>query len=172
MSVYSIVDAASSWTAIPFAVVGFGVTLVQVRKTRSAAESARAAAEDVRQTISRSSLLVLIPQLHRAEEQLERSVRDRSIDLSISWLSTWRWQAGQVRGLLDEENPTEREMVVSLQASIAAAASAKSKLIDTDSPDVVSITRNARQAMSKVTSGLGAMASTYGMQSGGSGNAG
>ncbi|MEU9643850.1 hypothetical protein [Streptomyces sp. NPDC048188] len=170
MSFYSIVDAASTWTAIPLAGLGFGITIFQTYKAKSAAESARIAAEGVREGISRASLLVLIPQLHRIEDQFERSVRDRSLDLTIAWLSTWRWQAGQVRGFLDEDEPTQREMITLLQASISAAASAKARLIDEDSPNVVLATKNARQAMSKVTSGLGAMASTHGMQAGGNGS--
>ncbi|MEU6010225.1 hypothetical protein [Streptomyces sp. NPDC047453] len=170
MSFYSVVDAASTWTAIPFASIGFGITIYQTYKAKNAAESAQLAAENVRESISKASLLVLLPQLHRAEEQLERSVRDRSLDLTISWLSTWRWQAGQVRGLLDDADPSQREMIISLQASISAAASAKSKLIEVDSPDIVAITKTARQSVGKVISALGAMTSALGMQAGGVGN--
>ncbi|MCZ4508306.1 hypothetical protein O3Q52_08835 [Streptomyces sp. ActVer] len=167
MSFYSIVDSAATWTSIPFAIIGFGVTIRQTTKAKTAAEHASKAAQDVRENISRASLLVLIPQLHRAEEQLERAVRDQSVDLVLSWLSTWRWQAGQARGLLDEGDQLQRTVIILLQESITSASSAKSKLIDGSTPNVVSATRGARTAVGKVTSELGAMAAIYGLQAGG-----
>ncbi|WP_159024449.1 hypothetical protein [Streptomyces scabiei] len=127
---------------------------------------AEQSAKEAKERIGRSSLLVLLPQLHRAEEQLERAVRDGSVELTISWLSTWRWQAGQMRGLLNELDPLQREIAVALQASISSATSAKEKLISNSNPDVVSATRSVRAAMGKVTGELGAMASSHGMQSG------
>ncbi|MER6035473.1 hypothetical protein ABT133_16380 [Streptomyces sp. NPDC001835] len=166
MGISSFVDAASTWSSIPLAVAGFGVTIWQTIKAKKAAEMAQMSAQEATDRISRSSLLVLLPQLHRAEEQLERAVRDGSVELTISWLYTWRWQAGQVRGLLDESDPIQREMATSLQASISSATSAKEKLIANSSPDIVTATRTVRAAVGKVTGELGAMASSHGMQAG------
>lgn len=166
VGIYSFVDAASTWSAIPLALSGFGVTIWQTTKAKRAAEMASRSAQEAKERIGRSSLLVLLPQLHRAEEQLERAVRDGSVELTISWLSTWRWQASQMRGLLDESDPPQREIAVSLQASISSATSAKEKLISNSAPDVVTSTRSVRTAMGKVTGELGAMASSQGMQSG------
>jgi hypothetical protein len=170
VSLSSFIDSANTWTSIPFAVIGFGVTIWQTTKAKTAAELANKAAQDVRENIGRASLLVLIPQLHRAEEQLERAVRDQSVDLVLSWLSTWRWQAGQARGLLNENDQLQRDVIISLQESIAAASSAKSKLIDGAAPNVILATRAVRTAVSKVTSELGAMAASYGLQVGANGD--
>ncbi|QCW77449.1 hypothetical protein EQG64_08005 [Streptomyces sp. S6] len=166
MGIYSFVDAASTWSAIPLTLSGFGVTVWQTTKAKKAAEMAARSAQEAKERIGRSSLLVLLPQLHRAEEQLERAVRDGSVELTISWLSTWRWQASQMRGLLDESDPPQRDIATSLQASISSATSAKEKLISNSNPDVITSTRSVRAAMGKVTGELGAMASSQGMQSG------
>ncbi|MFF0550255.1 hypothetical protein ACFYUL_14950 [Streptomyces sp. NPDC004311] len=166
MDLNAVIEVVANWSAIPVAAAGFFFTIKQTIKARHAAEMAQKSAEDARDRISRSSLLVLLPQLHRAEDQMERAVRDGSVELAISWLSTWRWQASQVRGLLDEADPQQRVLADSLQASISAAASAKEKLMSNGSPDVVVATRAVRAAVGKVTGELGALASSHGMQAG------
>ncbi|MEU5136289.1 hypothetical protein [Streptomyces californicus] len=168
MSFYTLIDGAATVTSIPFAVVGFGVTIWQSRKAQSAAEAARDAARSAADSISRASLLVLIPQMQRVEEELERAVRDKSTDLALSWLSTWRWQAGQARGFLSSSTADEVEVLTALQASVTAARSAKAKLIETQTVDIVVATKQALSAIGKVTGELGALAASYGIQMGGS----
>ncbi|MFD4725006.1 hypothetical protein ACFWNW_07960 [Streptomyces seoulensis] len=167
MSLYSSIDVAATVTSIPFAVVGFGVTIWQSRQAKNAAEAARDAAREATDNISRASLLVLIPQMHRVEEELERAVRDKSVDLALSWLSTWRWQAGQARGFLSSSTADEVEVLSALQASVTAARSSKAKLIDSQGVDIVAATKQALSAIGKVTGELGALAASYGIQMGG-----
>lgn len=149
------------------AALGFGLTIWQTTKARKSADAAKKAARDTAHGISRASLLVLIPQMQRVEEELEQAVRDKSVDLTISWLSTWRWQAGQARGFLNSSSTDQQKMLDDLQSSVTAARGAKSKLIETTGPpDVVACTKQVRQAIGRVTGELGTLAASYGIQVG------
>ena len=172
MSFYSAYEVATTVTGIPFAVVGFGITIYQSRKAKTAAEAARDAARESAHNMRRASLLVLIPQMQRVEEELEQAVQNAAVGMSISWLSTWRWQAGQARGFLTSAATAtvNQQVLSSLQASVTAARSAKAKLIEVPSPDVVAATRQARQAIGRATEELSAIAATYGIQLGSSTN--
>jgi hypothetical protein len=173
VSVYSTIEVATTLTGMPFAVVGFGITIYQSMKAKSAAESARDAAREAAGNMRRASLLVLIPQMQRVEDELEQAVRGGSVSLSISWLSTWRWQAGQARGFLAaaEDQSANQGTLIALQASMTAARNAKAKLIESSaSPDVVVATRAARGSIGKATEELSALAANYGIQLGSSTN--
>jgi hypothetical protein len=164
MSVNSVVELAAAYATIPLAIVGFGFTIYQISKTRKAAEAAADAARSTQYGIIRNSLLILIPQLQRVEEELERAVRAESDDLVVTWLSNWRWQAGQVRGLLAQASPQNRKVLSSLQSSIAMAAQVKSAIIDGPLEELPIITKAARDAIADVTNELGALAATQGVQ--------
>lgn len=152
-------------STIPLALIGFGFTLWQVRKTRTAAEAARDAAKNAQRGIGRGSLLVLIPQLQRTEEELERAVRSGYSDIAMSWLGTWRWQAGQLRGLINVAS-TDRAVLRAIQASVVAAAEAKTELVGSIGVDLVIATKDVRTAIAAVTNQLGELAVVQGMQMG------
>jgi hypothetical protein len=162
---YWIVEHVSTISVIPLAIVGFGITWWQIHKTRTAAEAARDAARDTQHGIGRGSLLVLIPQLQRTEEELERAVRSGHHDIALSWLGTWRWQAGQLRGLINVTS-TERDTLKSIQESVVAAADAKAELIASAEADLVIATQDVRTAIAAVTNELGELAVVQGMQIG------
>jgi hypothetical protein len=170
MSLNSYVELASAYSAIPFALAGFGFTIWQIVKTRTAAESALDAARSAQHSIVRNSLLMLIPQLQRVEEELERAVRTQSEDSVVTWLSSWRWQAGQVRGFLAEASPHNKQVLSALQSSIAMAAQVKSAIIDGPLEDLPIITKAARDAIADVTNELGALAAMQGARIGASDN--
>lgn len=159
----SVLDAVNGVTAIPFAVVGFGVTFWQLRKTKDAANAASDAARRAQRQISRGNILMLLPQIQRIEDELERAIQLDQVQLAISWLATWRWQAGQLRGLLPNENNQRRRLHRSLQASISVAAETKIRLLDpAQASDLVAITNAVRAAIAAVTNELGALAVEYG----------
>jgi hypothetical protein len=166
VSVTTIVGDVAAYTAIPFALIGFGATIWQTTKARNAAEAARDAAKAAQSSISRNSLLMLIPQLQRVEDELERAVQIESAELAITWLSSWRWQAGQVRGFLGRSSAENKRILRALQSSISMAAQVKSAIIDGSPDDLASITRSARKAIADVTNEIGALAATQGVQIG------
>lgn len=170
MSVNDAVTLAAAYTAIPFALIGFGITIRQASKAKTAAEAARDAAKMTQSALARNSLLVLIPQLQRVEEELERAVQTDSADLIITWLSNWRWQAGQVRGLLSKSSSENRKILKSLQSSIAISAKAKSDIIDGTVEELAISTKAVRDAIAEVTNELGALAALQGIAIGESTN--
>ena len=166
MSFNDLLSLASAYTAIPLALIGFSVTIWQTVRARSAAEAARDAAKVAQTALARNSLLVLIPQLQRVEEELERSVQIDSGDLAVTWLSNWRWQAGQVRGLLGKPTSENKRLLKALQSSISISAKVKSDIIDGTMDELTIATKVAREAIADVTSELGTLAATQGMQMG------
>jgi hypothetical protein len=170
LDLYWYIEHVSAITAIPLAVVGFGFTLWQVRKTRTAAEAAQRAAERAQRGIGRSTLLLLIPQLQRAEEELDRAVETGQQNLVLLWLATWRWQAGQLRGLLKVAAPDERTILRSIQESIVATVDLKNSLLGIPGSDLIAATKEAREAIAAVTNGLGELAVVQGIQMGRAGD--
>jgi hypothetical protein len=154
-------------SAIPVAVVGFGATIWQTRRARTAAEAARRAAQASRVAMGRASLLVLLPQLHRVEEELERAVRSDGVDLVFVWLGTWRWQAAQTRGLLNIASPREKKVLKLLQTSIMAASTTKAEILTDPQSDLLISTKAVRESISLVTNELGTLAIEQGLNAGG-----
>jgi hypothetical protein len=164
---YAFVEHATTITAIPLAIIGFGFTLWQVRKTRKAAEAARDAAGLAQRGIGRGNLLVLIPQLQRVEDELERAIHSGHQELALTWIGTWRWQAGQLRGLIQVTAPTNRKMLKAIQTSMVAASDAKASLVSEKTIDLAAETKGVMSAIAAVTVDLGEIAVIQGMRVGG-----
>ncbi|MEU1604127.1 hypothetical protein [Micromonospora matsumotoense] len=168
MNVLGLIGHIADISAVPIALAGFSVTFYQIKKTRKAAEAAEGAARNSQAAIGRSNLLVLIPQLQRVEEELDRAVRDASKPVVISSLQAWRWQAGQVRGLLQVGKLAKRDLLVDIQDSVSAASQAQSELTGSGGELSLAVaTKDARDAIAKVTNELGAVATVQGIQAGG-----
>ena len=163
---YWYIEHAAAIAAIPLAIAGFGFTLWQIRKARTAAEAARDAAKEAQRGIGRGTLLLLIPQLQRTEDEVERAIGDGKQDLMFSWLAIWRWQASQLRGLLKVAAPDERGILKAIQKSMVATADLKTELFGIQNSDLVDATREVRTAITAVTNGLGELAVVQGMQIG------
>ncbi|MFC8454607.1 hypothetical protein [Kitasatospora sp. NPDC057223] len=163
MSFYDLVDHVATITSIPFAVIGFAITIWQTWKARTAAEKAQEAAEVMRDRITRSSLVMLIPQLTRVEDEIDRAVSDGNVRLAISWINTWRWQAGQVKGLLQAAQADDPKIMKALQASIVASGEAKNALL-AGSSDLYADSAVMRRTISRASGELSSLAAIYGMQ--------
>jgi hypothetical protein len=157
---YDLVEHAATITAIPLALAGFGATIWQTTRARKAAEAASAAATSAKVQMSRANLLLLIPQLQKAEEELERAVTERSLSASIYWLSAWRWQAGLLRAYLSITAPSDRKVLKLIQSSLTIAGSTKNGLVGNISADLIKDTLAVRDAIVLVTTELGALAAT------------
>ncbi len=148
--------AANAWTAIPLAVVGFVVAIIQATRAVGKAEAARIAANAASDKINSNLILVLLPQLTQLEANLEWAIR-WALDHGdknplIHYLGAWRWQASQARGHLDEKK--DETMMSRLQTSIAIAADTKIALQE-PTADVMKRTRGMMQAVAEVTGSIG-----------------
>lgn len=165
VSIYSVIDAVTTVSGIPLALAGFGATFWQSRGAKKAAEQARDAAESTRERLIRSSLISLIHQLGKTEEELDQAVREGEIKVAISWINTWKWQASQAKGLIKASSSDEQKVLRTLQTSIVAAGQAKNTLISNPT-DLVSDTASVRGSIVKVTGEIGHLAATLGFQIG------
>ncbi|MEZ3179931.1 hypothetical protein KYY02_14930 [Streptomyces pimonensis] len=165
MTFYEIVDVVTTSLGIPLSLAGFGLTFWQARGAKKAAEQARDAAQSTRERIIRSSLIALIHQLIKTEEELDRAVHEGEPRVAISWINTWKWQASQARGLLKASDSDEQKIMRGLQTSIVAAGEAKNILISNPG-DLVADTANVRTSIVKVTGELSSLAASLGFQIG------
>ncbi|WP_435233013.1 hypothetical protein [Micromonospora aurantiaca (nom. illeg.)] len=154
-------------SALPIAVAGFGITLWQIKRTRKVAEAARDSAVAAQSAIQRSNLLVLIPQLLEIEAKLERAAKDGMEEVITSNLRAWRWQAGQVKGLLEKAGGAAPTLLTALQDSIAAAAQLQTELVGVTAVDWPAATLDVRGAIAGVTNELGALSAARSTETGG-----
>jgi len=171
-SFYWWVDHISKIASIPLTLLGFGFTIWQLLKTKSAVQAAYEATLAMRRQVRRTNLATLLPQLTRIEDEIDRAVANRSVETVRSLISDWRWQAGETRIYLSASNAQEKKILRSIQASISVAADTQREIHreihDVDSPELlVSVTDPLRKAVSRVTGELGAVAAQQVLDSGG-----
>jgi len=70
--------ALLSGTGLLASVIGFGATLYQISKTRSAAEAAQSAVTRTEQQLAVNHMMLLIPQLAVIETEIEASASSKS----------------------------------------------------------------------------------------------
>jgi hypothetical protein len=155
LTLYESWDRIITVGSLPLTLIGLAITIYQITKARSAAEAARDSARKAVADARRGTLLVLLPQLHRVEEQLDRAVRDNSIDLAVAALTSWRWQAGQVRGHLGTTDGVQ-SLIDALDSSNEICARVKGRLTEANTGgEVAKLTRSARNKISEVNSAIG-----------------
>ena len=74
-----------------------------LRATKSAAEAARDATEDVQQRLADNHLLLLIPQLKQASRDLENAAGQGHHQAAQKYLEDWRGHAVRVRTLVERQ---------------------------------------------------------------------
>ncbi|WP_066364616.1 hypothetical protein [Herbidospora mongoliensis] len=162
-----VVEQVANYSAIPLSLLGFALTLWQLMKARRAAEAARDAALQAQGAIRKNSVLMLIPQLLRTEEELDRAVRDSSVELTMVWLTSWKSQASQLRGFLELASLQNNDVMKALQSSVAKATIVRLDLTQqAKGINLVLATRAARESISLVTVELSALAAVQATQIG------
>ncbi|GAB6920094.1 hypothetical protein JCM9803A_05440 [Rhodococcus erythropolis] len=145
--------------SLPLATVGFVVAVSQIRKTKTAAESARDAATKALDSFTSLSAASVLPQLVTLETVLDIAVDHKSTPLLGHLIQNWKWQADMCRALLEASNDAEaKALMKQIQKSIAAATSLKQALARFDSAtDWVQETDRLRKSIGGVTGGLGSL---------------
>jgi hypothetical protein len=107
----------SDWLALAglvVALVGFGVTIIQVVRVRSAVtdQIARSA---------RQMLMITVTQMERTERDLRRASNDGLHELATRLVLDWRGQAANVRALLPRarRTPEQEALAAPLELSLA-----------------------------------------------------
>lgn len=157
-------DWMNMWLAMPVAVLGFSITLYQLKKTKDAAEAAESAVKNASSAFNNNLLLSLLPQLLRIESEIDGAVANGHRELVSHYIAQWRWQAGQLKGLLNNGVDADIKRVgKALQTSIAICATQKFDVAN------VSITleiaaRPIQDAVAKVTGDIGMITTQRALQ--------
>ena len=141
---------------IAVTVAGFLLTLVQLKRTRSAALAAERASTTTQTRLASNHLLLLIPQLDRIDNDLAAAVEADHAQLVAHHLSAWRWQANVFRTLLARADLADEQTLTMVQTSIVACSNAKLKL--GTGVGLEKSTIHVRKAISEVVNQLGALA--------------
>ena len=152
-------DRVTTYSSLALALLGFGFTLYQLKKTKSAAEAASRASSETLSQVQRLSLVSLLPQLLRIDDEIDRAVELESTELLRFWLSQWKWQASEARGLLNPDVDGEKKLMRSIQSSVAAAAQTKRELHGISPGQYVVVTADVRTLVGRVTGELGMITS-------------
>jgi len=78
--------------------------------------------------------MVLIPQLRWTVLELEKAITTNDRKGARKQLDSWRWQAGNIQGILTAADPEEITILEGLQESVGLARVAGSALLDEKSP--------------------------------------
>jgi hypothetical protein len=115
---------------LPLTLLGLYLTWWQAKKAASAAVAARRAVRRTEQQIRANQLLVLVPQLSRTVAELDSAIQADNPFLAQRDLNSWRWQAGNIHGILSGANPSEKKLLRTLQQSVGLAQTAGGTLLD------------------------------------------
>lgn len=139
-------------------IVGFWIAIVQIRKTRTAAEAARDAAAHGTNRIRYNQLIILVPQLQNLEGEMDAVVRQNDLFAAERVLVRWRQVATQTSGILREMGAEHEELTQQIEKCCGAARAAKAKLVTSGaastSKTVGTVTSAARKELSAVTDRL------------------
>jgi hypothetical protein len=131
---------------LPLTLFGLIITWRQARTAANAATAAKNAVYRTEQQIRASQLLVLIPQLRWIVAELEAAMEKDNDYVARRQLDSWRWQAGNIHGILSGANPSERRLLKSLTQSTALAVTAGGLLLEANG-SVTDRCMKARAAM-------------------------
>ncbi len=131
---------------LPLTLLGLSLTWWQARKASNAASAAREAVFRTEQQIRASQVLVLVPQLRWTVAELETAIEKDSSFFARRQLDSWRWQAGNIHGILSEGKLSEKRILKSLTRSVGLAATAGGLLLE-GTGSVSSRCMKAREAM-------------------------
>ncbi len=159
--------------SLPLTVIGLAATFIQATRARRTAEAARQAAVGAQDRMARSHMLILLPQLHRIEDDLDTAIKEGEVKLILNYLSGWRWQAGQARQILEQEVNPNNKAIRAITKSVALATRTKLDIVASEAagtstqPALVTATRPLSEAIAAATSELGALSQTYSRDAGG-----
>jgi hypothetical protein len=162
-NIYWWVDHLATIFSIPLALIGFGITIWQLKKTKSAAEAAQDAAKDaassIKDQVRAINLASLVPQLIRIENEIERAIGDGSVEILRFWIALWRQHAGEARAYLEATTTGEKRVLRNIQSSISTAADTRSRIHGLNElANLGTITEDLRKVVSRVTGELGTIA--------------
>ncbi|MEU9820889.1 hypothetical protein ACIGG9_10760 [Pseudonocardia alni] len=163
--VYPVLDQIITLIATPLALLGLYLAWKEIRKTKTAAEAARDAAQRAQTALSRNSVVIILYQMQQVETELEKAISDKDRQRSIYWMSTWRSLAGQAVGHLKFINALSDELNEKILNSVETCGKAKNSLVGT-AGDTVRISMPGLKSVTGVTADVGVLSVMQNLKSG------
>ncbi len=117
-------DTVVTWIGLALAIVGIGITIWQLQKTKSAAEAARDAVRNSEARTAGNLLLSALPGLLSLEIALKDALFDGRNVEAIRILTQWRHKAAEVEGLVRRNRPRSMALADRLVAAVTVASDA------------------------------------------------
>ncbi|MBQ1051676.1 hypothetical protein KBX50_24815 [Micromonospora sp. C51] len=147
-------------------VVGFTLTIWQLRRTARAAEATQKAVERTENRMALNHLLVLLPQFRVLESELDFAVADEDRKMAMRVLASYAQIASQVAGLLDGRDGVDSVLVERLGRASRDASLTKARIINEPARNVRLITKDFRSATADLAAYIGSLASRFSLESG------
>lgn len=155
LSANEFIGLAADWSAIPIGIIGFGITIFQIMRTKSIARAALRAAKEAKRGLGGEHLTLLVPVLVRIEGELDESASKGDLTLALHSLREWRWNCIQIKKVLLQSYPEKEAIAKNLQHSISSCVEAKETLLRSADSSVYEATLRARNSISRVTNDFG-----------------
>ena len=148
---------AIDWVQLVGLLVGFTLTGIQLKQTKSAAESARDAIGATEYRLAVNMVLMTVPTLQSLESEITLAIDQGKRAEAVRLLMRWQQLCSDLRGLLADDVYTQETKLLSKSAVLAAQA--VTKLVDApEATSLVEPTSALRSQMAQTTHALGALA--------------
>lgn len=141
--------------------IGLYLTYRQAKQARSSADGAKTAADaaasaiaDTEEMLRQRQSLRLVPTLWSVHNELERAVGRGDTDAVIAGLRNWCQQAGEMKGLIEDDWAESDNITQALSQSVGQAATASLALIDNRERPLPEASKRARTAISRACNAL------------------
>ena|ERR1700722_20269409 len=143
-------------------VVGFSLAIWQLARTAKASEATREAIERTEKRMALNHLLVLLPQFHLLENDLDRAAEDNDRALARRALVSYSHFASEVAAILRGQDQVDQTLITELQSSARDASLAKATLIDAPiNKNTKQLTRDVRARISALSVHVATIAANY-----------
>jgi hypothetical protein len=149
-------NAVGSWLGLVVSIAGFWIAIVQIRKTRKAAEAAALAVAETETRVARNTLLAVVPQFLQLEIDLGAALGSNRFEDAVTVLVRWRHLAAQIRGLVERSDIEEAALGQILWIAIPLVSAAERSLLRSRGPSAAAV-RQARQAIGDASAAAGAL---------------
>ncbi|MFI7433243.1 hypothetical protein [Micromonospora haikouensis] len=130
--------------------VGLAVAIFQIWRTGRIAAATKVAMEEAVRRISLFNILLVVPELSRIENDLDRAANSENPDEVRRSLREWREVASDFYGLLDGEAGNHDELMTLVRQSVTLSTVAKGQLISSKQGSVLSATKRVRESIEHV----------------------
>jgi hypothetical protein len=146
---WALADHFGMWQLI-VGIAGFGLAIWQLWRTANATEAASSA---LSRRLLHNDLLVLMPELHRLEDDFDNALRSANRDLVANALVAYSRRVSAVVGHLKSDDALREENAVRLLTVAAkSASSAKGELYSRPSEDIQAVVAPAQRKMAAANS--------------------